>query len=74
MDLSRTVLHYEPRAERDAGQLRVRITELAAQRRRFGYRRICALLHREGRSDNIKRVHCAFPIMFSPCVSHRIGL
>jgi putative transposase len=57
MELSRTVLHYDPRADRDNGQLRVRITELAAQRRRFGYRRIGALLRREGRADNIKRVH-----------------
>jgi putative transposase len=57
MDISRTVLHYEPRADRDLGQLRVRITELAAQRRRFGYRRIHALLRREGTAVNVKRVH-----------------
>jgi len=34
-----------------------RIVELAVQRRRFGYRRIHVLLHREGRQANVKRVH-----------------
>ena len=48
MDLSRAVLHYQPQAESDGGQMRIRIIELAAQRRRFGYRRIHALLRREG--------------------------
>jgi putative transposase len=57
MDLSRTVLHYQPQAESDGGQMRIRITELAAQRRRFGYRRIHALLRREGAWVNVKRVH-----------------
>jgi putative transposase len=57
MDLSRTVLHYEPQAESDGGRMRIRITELAAQRRRFGYRRIHALLRREGAGVNVKRVH-----------------
>jgi putative transposase len=57
MELSRTVLHYEGRAEADAGRLRMRIGELAAQRRRFGYRRIHALLRREGKRVNVKRVH-----------------
>jgi putative transposase len=57
MDLSRTVLHYEGRIEADAGQLRIRIGELATQRRRFGYRRIHALLRREGERVNVKRVH-----------------
>jgi len=57
MDISRTVLHYEPRADQDQGRLRVRITELAAQRRRFGYRRIHVLLRREETAVNVKRVH-----------------
>jgi putative transposase len=57
MELSRTVLHYEPVLDRDAGLLRSRIVELAAERRRFGYRRIHALLRREGHQDNVKRVH-----------------
>ncbi len=57
MAISRTVLHYVPGREADGGQLRCRIVELAAQRRRFGYRRIHALLRREGAEVNVKRVH-----------------
>jgi putative transposase len=57
MAISRTVLHYAARPEIDGGQLRHRITELASQRRRFGYRRIHALLRREGARVNVKRVH-----------------
>jgi putative transposase len=57
MAISRTVLHYQPQPEADGGQLRCRIVDLAAQRRRFGYRRIHALLRREGALDNVKRIH-----------------
>jgi len=46
--LSRTVLHYEPKMNEPNLQLGERIGELAAVRRRFGYRRIHALLRREG--------------------------
>jgi putative transposase len=35
----------------------MRMRELAAARPRYGYRRICTLLHREGWSDNIKGVY-----------------
>jgi putative transposase len=56
MGLSRTVLRYEARGERDCGVLRSRILLLAAQRRRFGYRRIHALIRREGLAVNCKRV------------------
>jgi putative transposase len=56
MGLSRTVLRYEGRGERDCGVLRSRILLLAAQRRRFGYRRIHALIRREGLAVNCKRV------------------
>jgi len=41
---------------RDDGALRRRITELAAERRRFGYRRLHVLLRREGWAVNHKRV------------------
>ena len=56
MGLSRTVLRYEARGERDCGVLRSRILLLASQRRRFGYRRIHALIRREGLTVNCKRV------------------
>ncbi len=39
----------------DATALRVRLRELAAQRRRFGYRRLTVLLRREGCIVNHKR-------------------
>lgn len=55
--ISRTVLHYEPRLSEQNVALENRIRELAAERRRFGYRRIHALLRREGRHANHKRVH-----------------
>jgi putative transposase len=54
--ISRAVLHYTPKVEADGGQLRGRIIDLANQRRRFGYRRIHALLRREGSGANHKRV------------------
>ena len=55
--LSRTVLHYEPKMNEPNLQLGERIGELAAVRRRFGYRRIHALLRREGSRANHKRVY-----------------
>ena len=57
MGLSRTVMRYTARTECRNDQLRARICELASERRRFGYRRIHALLRREGTSVNVKRVH-----------------
>ncbi len=54
--LSRTVLRYEGRGERDFGVLRSRILLRAAQRRRFGFRRVHALIRREGLAVNCKRV------------------
>jgi putative transposase len=55
--LSSTVMHYGPRAAPRNEQLRARIAQLAAERRRFGYRRIHALLRGEGVRVNVKRVH-----------------
>jgi putative transposase len=55
--LSRTVLHYERRTCGRREALRGRVVSLAAQRRRFGYRRIHALLRREGEHVNVKCVH-----------------
>jgi putative transposase len=55
--VSRTVLHYEPTMSEQNAELGARIAELAAARRRFGYRRIHALLRREGNQANHKRVY-----------------
>lgn len=55
--LSRTVLHYEPKQRPENEQLKTRLVELAGERRRFGYRRLHALLRREGMHANHKRVY-----------------
>src|SRR5690348_8090590 len=57
LGLGRSTYRYRARkAERDAG-LRRRLKELAAQRMRFGYRRLTAMLERDGMSANHKRVY-----------------
>jgi putative transposase len=55
--LARSTLRYEPRPSCDNDVLQVRIVELAQERRRFGYRRIHALLRREGTEVNHKRTY-----------------
>ena len=55
--LSRTVLRYEPRDDAQGVVLKEHLIELAAQRRRFGYRRLHALVRREGILVNHKRVY-----------------
>ena len=49
------VARYEPSRPDDAG-LRQRLRELAAERRRFGYRRLGYLLAREGVRPNHKKL------------------
>lgn len=44
--LSRTVLHYETKAQPENEQLKAGPAELAGERRRFGYRRLHALVRR----------------------------
>jgi putative transposase len=57
LGLGRTTHRYRARkAERDA-RLRGRLKELAAKRMRFGYRRLTAMLVREGMPTNDKRVY-----------------
>jgi putative transposase len=55
--LSRTVLHYASKAQPENEQLQARLVELAGERRRFGYRRLHALVRREGVSVNHKRLY-----------------
>ena len=55
--LSRTVLHYESKAQPANMQLQARLIELAGERRRFGYRRLHALVRREGILANHKRIY-----------------
>jgi putative transposase len=57
LGLGRSTHRYRARkAERDTA-LRARLKELAAQRMRFGYRRLTAMLEREGMAANHKRVY-----------------
>jgi putative transposase len=53
---SRSTVRYQPRRTDDA-VLVARLQELARQRPRFGYRRLHALLRREGEVVNHKRVY-----------------
>ena len=57
LGLGRSTHRYRARkAERDSA-LRTRLKELAAKRMRFGYRRLTAMLVREGMPANHKRVY-----------------
>lgn len=56
MSISVSVLRYQARPDRN-DELRERITTLAQERRRFGYRRIHVLLEREGWAVNVKRTY-----------------
>lgn len=51
----RTTIRYRPRRG-DDGAVRARVRELAAERRRFGYRRLHVLLGREGIRINHKKL------------------
>ena len=55
--LSRAVLHYESKVQPENEQLQARLVELAGERRRFGYRRLHALVRREGVQVNHKRIY-----------------
>jgi putative transposase len=55
-DLGRSSYRYQRRGPDEAG-LRKRLKELAAERRRYGYRRLMVLLRREGQRVNHKRVY-----------------
>jgi putative transposase len=56
VEISRTVLNYTSKVRPENEQLQARMIELAAERRRFGYRRLHALLRREGIGVNHKRI------------------
>jgi len=57
LKLSRTTKRYQPRPGERNDVLRQRLRELAEKRSRFGYRRLQALLRREGWKVNHKRIH-----------------
>jgi putative transposase len=51
------VLHYEAQPDQENEALTARLMELAHERRRFGNRRLHALVERDGIHANHKRVH-----------------
>lgn len=56
IDVDRTAFQYRPRRPEDAG-VRLRLRELANERRRFGYRRLAVMLKRDGLRLNLKKVY-----------------
>ena len=57
LGLGRTTYRYRARTAASEAALRARLKELAGQRMRFGYRRLTAMLVREGMPANHKRVY-----------------
>src|SRR5215469_2317462 len=57
LGLARSTKRYEGQKGKRDLALRTRLKELAARRMRFGYRRLTALLIREGMAINHKRVY-----------------
>lgn len=57
LGLGRTTYRYRARTAESEAALRARLKELAGQRMRFGYRRLTAMLVREGMAANHKRVY-----------------
>ena len=57
LGLARSTKRYEGQKGKRDLALRTRLKELAARRMRFGYRRLTALLIREGMTVNHKRVY-----------------
>lgn len=54
--VNRWAWHYEPLRGKD-DDVRLRMREIANERRRFGYRRLAILLKREGKGMNLKKVY-----------------
>ena len=55
--ISRSVARYEPQEREGEAELRDRIKGLSRRHKRYGYRRVTALIRREGQRVNHKRVH-----------------
>jgi putative transposase len=56
LDVDRSSYRYEPRPDQNAA-LREELLKLARQKPRYGYRRLHALLERQGHGVNVKRVY-----------------
>ncbi len=53
--LSRSTAHYKSKRDDDA--LREAMRRIAAERRRFGYKRLAVMLRREGHTHNLKKIY-----------------
>jgi putative transposase len=56
LEVDRTSYRYEARPDRSAG-LRQTLLDLARQKPRYGYRRLWAVLTRQGWTVNVKRIY-----------------
>jgi len=56
LTVDRKMIRYRSRRPADT-ELRSRLRDLAAERRRFGYRRLFILLRREGERSSLNRIH-----------------
>ena len=65
--ISRSSLSYQARGKREDRKLLQRLRVLSARHPRYGYRRLWAMLRREGRKVNVKRVRRL-------CVKHGLSL
>lgn len=63
--MDRSSCRYRPRPRGD-GEIRQRLVELAAERPRFGYRRLHVLLRREGVEVNHKKIQRLYRENLSP--------
>lgn len=61
MGLGRSTNRYRAQEAERNSELRTRLKELAAKRMRFGYRRVTAMLLREGVTANHKRLSRTTP-------------
>ena len=69
--LARSTNCYQAKKEARDGALRGRLKQLAAQRMRFGHRRLTAMLVREGITANHKRVYRLYRAKDWRCVFGR---
>ncbi len=56
MGISRTTYRYRGRGDERSSELKQRIIELSSKHKRYGYRRVTAILRRDGERVNHKRV------------------
>jgi putative transposase len=71
--VDRSSFQYERKGWCDA-TVRVRLRELANERRRFGYRRLAIMLKREGLRMNLKKVYRLYKVSIGRQKEPRIGV